>query len=111
MVQVERPRARRYPFNASVELTDLRSETSTREQTSDLSLFGCHIEKAQPLPTGARVRVRIAYKREIFEAVGRVTNNQSKSGIGIVFTKIEENHQAVLEKWLGEVRDRAEKLS
>jgi hypothetical protein len=111
MVQVERPRARRYPFIASIELTDLQSETSTQGQTSDLSLFGCHVERAKPLPSGARVRVRIAHKGEIFEAVGRVTNNQSKSGIGIVFTKIEENHQAVLEKWLAEVRDRAAKLS
>lgn len=35
----ERPRARRYSFAASIELTDLQSETHFTEQTSNLSLF------------------------------------------------------------------------
>lgn len=108
MVQFERPRARRYPFIASAELTDLETETATRQQTTDLSLFGCHVGKAKPLPTGTRVRIRIAHKGEIFEAAGRVTTNQENPGIRIVFTKIEENHQAILEKWIAELRDRAE---
>ena len=107
-MQIERPRARRYPFIASAELTDLETEAATREQTSDLSLFGCHLEKAKPLPAGTRVGVRIAHKGEIFEAAGRVTTNQGKPGIRIVFTKIEENDQAILEKWIAELRDRAE---
>lgn len=99
-MQVDRPHARRYPFVASIELTDLQSETQTREQTSDLSLFGCHVDGGESLPTGTPVRVRIAHKGKIFEAVGRVANNQSNVGIGITFTKVEENHQSVLEEWI-----------
>ena len=34
-MQLEQHRARRYSFHASVELTDLQSETQTKEQTSD----------------------------------------------------------------------------
>ena len=35
--RLERHRARRYPFHASIELTDLESETQAKAQTSDLS--------------------------------------------------------------------------
>jgi PilZ domain len=105
-LQVERTRARRYSFRASIELTDLQSETQTGEQTSNLSLFGCHVDGGECLPTGTRVRVRIAHKSKIFEAVGRVANNQSNAGIGITFTKVEENDQAILEEWIAELRDK-----
>jgi hypothetical protein len=43
-MQLERHRARRYPFHASIELTDLESESQTKAQTGDLSLFGCHVD-------------------------------------------------------------------
>ena len=53
----ERPRARRYSFVASIELTDLQSETHFTEQTSNLSLFGCHVDTRKLLRAGATVRV------------------------------------------------------
>ena len=62
------------------------------------------------MPTGTRVRVRIAHKGKILEAVGQVANNQSKSGIGIRFIKVEENDQSVLEEWISELRGK-QKLS
>ncbi len=40
---IERPRARRYPFAASADLVDMASETEIREQTTDLSVFGCQV--------------------------------------------------------------------
>ena len=101
---VERTRARRYSFMVSIELTDLQSETQTREQTSNLSLFGCHVDGGESLPTGTRVRVRIGHMGKIFETVGRVANHQSNAGIGITFTKVEENDQAILEEWIAELR-------
>ncbi len=105
-MQVERTRARRYSFIASIELTDLQSETQIREQTSNLSLFGCHVDGGESLPMGTRVRVRIGHMGKIFETVGRVANNQSNAGIGIIFTKVEENNQAILEEWIAELRDK-----
>ena len=59
-MQPERPRARRYPFAASIELIDLESEAAVREQTTDLSLFGCHVSTVRPWTSGTRVRMRIA---------------------------------------------------
>jgi hypothetical protein len=47
-VQLERHRASRYPFQANVELTDVRLETQITGRTSDLSLFGCHVNTLKP---------------------------------------------------------------
>jgi hypothetical protein len=105
-VQVERPRARRYSFIASIELTDLQLETQTKEQTSDLSLFGCHVDSLKPLAPGTKVRIKISYRGEHFEALGRVANARPNAGMGIVFTRIELNAQLVLDKWIAKPRDR-----
>ena len=65
-MQVERPRARRYSFIASTELTDLQAETQTKEQTSDLSLFGCHVGTLKPFTPGTKVRIKIFHIGEHF---------------------------------------------
>lgn len=100
----ERPRALRYRFAASIELTDVQSETLLREQTSDLSLFGCHVDTQQLLPTGTTVRIRIVRAGANFVALGKVAYALAGVGMGIVFTEIEPNNQLVLEKWLTHLR-------
>ena len=104
-MQPQRPRARRYVFVASIELTELQSETQTWEQTSELSLFGCHVNTGRSLAVGTKVWLRITHESGIFETHGRVTNVQPETGIGIVFTNVEEKYQLVLEKWIAELRD------
>jgi hypothetical protein len=71
-VHLERHRARRYPFQANIELTDVQSETQITERTSDLSLFGCHVNTLKPLAPGTKVRIKIVHKRCNFEALGKV---------------------------------------
>jgi hypothetical protein len=102
---LERHRARRYSFHASIELTDLESETQTKEQTSNLSLFGCRVDTLKPLPAGTKVRIKISYRTENFGALGKVVHTRQNSGMGILFTKIERNDQLVLDKWIAERRD------
>jgi len=105
-MQLERHRARRYAFHASVELTDLQSETQTKEHISDLSLFGCHVDTLKPLAAGARIRIKISHRGEHFEALGKVVSTRPDIGNGIVFTRIELNDQLVLDKWIAELRDK-----
>jgi uncharacterized Fe-S cluster-containing radical SAM superfamily enzyme len=107
---IERPRARRYPFAASIDLVEMQSESEIREQTTDLSEFGCHVHVQKPFAAGARVRLRIIHRGAIFAALGSVVNVQ-KNGMGVVFTKIEEKDQALLEKWLAEAREAHERTS
>lgn len=103
-MQQERPRAKRYSLIATVELTDLKSETRIKEQISDLSLFGCHVNTSKSWPPGTRVRIRITHGSAVFAALGRVAYVQPNVGMGIVFTSIEGNDQLTLEKWVAERR-------
>lgn len=106
----QRSRARRYPFVTSIELTDLQSDRRLVEQLRDLSLFGCHVDAEKLLPRGTKVRLRLVHAGAAFVALGKVAYAEEHSGMGVVFTKIESNHQLVLEKWLAELRDMREVL-
>ena len=107
---IERPRARRYPFAASIDLVDMESESEIREQTTDLSVFGCQVTRQKPLAAGTKVRLRIIHRGAIFVAQGQVANVRRNS-MGVVFTKMEQKDQVVLEKWLAEARDTHERTS
>jgi hypothetical protein len=104
-VQPERPRARRYPFVANIELISLDSEAENREKTIDLSLFGCRVTTVKPWALGTKVRIRITYRGATFTALSRIAHLRTNAGMGVVFTHIEQKDQLVLEKWIAETRD------
>lgn len=108
---IEKPRARRYPFAASIEMVEMESGTEVRCQTIDISVFGCRVNISPPWLTGSKVRLRIFHRGAVLSALGAVANVRLKGGMGVVFTKIEEKQQAVLEKWLTELRDVHERVS
>jgi hypothetical protein len=110
-LQPERPRARRFPFSANIELINLESEAGIRDQTTDLSLFGCHVHTSKAWASGTRVRMRIAYRGAIFTVLGRVVSVRTNAGMGVVFTRIEQKDQLILEKWIAELRDAGERSS
>lgn len=103
-VRPARPRARRYAVVANVELTDLESEKQVYHQLSDLSLFGCRVTRGKMLSRGAKIRIRIMHGGTSFNAVGVVVHARLKSGMGIVFTGIENNDLRILENWICELR-------
>jgi hypothetical protein len=70
LVRPKQHRARRYSFVAPIELTDLQSEVQLKEQTSDLSVFGCRVDTLKFLPTGTRVRIRICPQRYELRSLG-----------------------------------------
>jgi hypothetical protein len=67
--------------------------------TGDLSRFGCFIETLTPFPRARRIRIKVAHAGEIFSAYGKVAYHTNE-GMGIAFTTVEKQDQAVLEKWL-----------
>ena len=103
-MRAERPRAARYPFVADVTLTDLESGEQSTQKTRDLSLFGFRLVPGNSVSTGARVRVQMVHKGEVFEAFARIANTRPNSELGVFFTKVEEHHQSILEKWIAELR-------
>ena len=111
----ERPRARRYSFVACIELTDVQSETHLKEQTSNLSLFGCRVNSEELLLAGTRVRIRIVHTGASFLATGKIVYALPHAGMGVAFTEVQASHQSVLENWIAQLRDSqgraAERLS
>lgn len=99
-----RPRARRYALVANVELTELETEKQIHHLLSDLSLFGCRVTRGRMLSRGAKIRIRIMHGGTSFNAVGTVVHARVKSGMGIVFTGIENSDLRVLENWICQLR-------
>lgn len=99
--RIERRGATRYNFGAIAEVIDLDKRGELVSLTRDLSFSGVFVKRTTPFPTGTRVRVRIAHSGGDFAAIGNVTANVNQTGMGIVFTQIEENDRAILERWLG----------
>jgi hypothetical protein len=103
-VQFERPRARRYPFVASIELVDVQSEVRVQGRVTDLSLYRCGANASKSSRAGTKMRIRITSKGSTFSALGKVAYATADGDMGIVFARIEPNDQRILEKWIGELR-------
>jgi hypothetical protein len=99
-IDPERRQAIRYPFTAAAEIIELSSQTRVIGRTSDLGLTGCYVDTLTSLPVGAIVRIRMDRDLRVFEALGTVIYAALSMGMGLTFTKIKPEHQAVLEAWM-----------
>lgn len=99
-----KPRALRYPFAASAELTDLQSMAQLKAETTDLSNFGCHVNTENLWPVGDKIRIRLMHNGAGFAAYGRIVYARPTLGMGIVFTRIEPIDHAVLDAWMANLR-------
>ena len=98
--RVENRGATRHYFPAIAEVIDLDGRGDLVSVTRDVSASGCFIKTRTPFPTGTSVRVRLTLSGAAFAAIGNVTANVTPEGMGIVFTEIEANDRAILERWL-----------
>jgi hypothetical protein len=96
-------RVPRYPFFASAEITERKSETRLIARTSELSRYGCYMDMMNPLPLDTAVRIVIVYHDQSFSANGSVIYSQPNMGMGISFEMIDAGQQAIIEKWLTEM--------
>jgi hypothetical protein len=96
----EMRRVARYPLVAAVEIHDLATGVRIAARISDLSVFGCYVDTVNPLPHRTGVRVQIAYNGETFTALGTVAFSSPPMGMGIKFTDVEKDQQAMLQTWL-----------
>ncbi len=100
---VRRPRELRKPFVAAVLITDLVSERQISAHTSNLSVHGCFVPTPTPLNIGVKLQITIVYAGAKVVASGRVASARA-DGMGIAFTKLEQNDQAVLDRWISDLR-------
>jgi hypothetical protein len=96
----ERRQAPRYPFIAEAVVTEISSDTKLIAKTGDLSIGGCFLDMLNPTPQGTQVRVRISHDGATFTALGSVAFILPNMGMGVTFTSIEQDQQAILQKWI-----------
>ncbi len=102
-MQSDHRRAPRYPLIAAVEIVELQSDTHMRARTSDVSLVGCYVDMVNPLPVGTEIRVQITHQDTTFTALGMVAHTDPNMGMGVRFTVVELDQQAVLAKWIADL--------
>jgi hypothetical protein len=96
----ERRAGDRYTFTAAAEVFDLRSEARIIGRTSDLGLGGCYIDTLSPFAVGTVVRVRLENDLKEFEAMALVAYSSVPMGMGLRFTDIQAEHEAILNSWV-----------
>ncbi len=106
----ERRRVPRVPFKATSVVTETDSSRIVVAQTSELSRFGCFVQTAKPYARGTRVHIEMAEAGTTFVASGAVAY-VTDEGMGVVFSIVESEYQAILEKWLSRTPRRSDRYS
>src|ERR1700749_2045859 len=90
----------RFPFIASAQVTEARTEARLAARTSDISREGCYLDMLNPLPIGTKLKVNVTHQNRQREAVGRVVHSEHNVGMGVKFEEVGE--RAVIDSWLAE---------
>jgi hypothetical protein len=105
----EKRRGPRYPFIASAELVEEQADVRIASRVSELSRHGCYLDMMNPFPKGTMVLVKIYAGQDFFQSKGQVVYSQLNMGAGVGFTEMEQESVVVLERWLQEAQQEAEK--
>jgi len=97
--QSERQRIPRIPFKATSVVREAGSSQIVVAQTTELSRLGCFVQTATPYPKGTRVHIEVAEAGVTVE------------GMGVVFSLVEPDNQAILENWLSRTPKRPDRYS
>lgn len=104
-LQNDRRRTVRYPFVATVEITDEKETTRSSSQMTDLSLHGCYVETQNPFPQGTSVLVEIYTDSEFLETQATVAYRDPHTGMGLQFGEMQPYFAGVLTRWLAKASD------
>lgn len=93
----------RFPFTASADVYELRSQTRVNGRCSDLSVGGCYIDTLSPFAVGAVVRIRLVRDSRAFESAAIITYAHTSMGMGLAFTGMKREDQEVLRSWIADL--------
>jgi hypothetical protein len=99
-VEKERRRTPRYPFTASAEVVTGSAKSGVPAQVTELSLYGCFLEMADPLEEGAKAKIKIYAEGRFFEAKATVVSSRPNQGMGVSFQNVYPHYRTVLRVWL-----------
>jgi hypothetical protein len=100
----ERRTTLRVPFVANAEITETGTDVSIGARVSDISKDGCYVDLRSALSEGTSVQIRIKTATEVFEALAIVGYKHPQLGMGLVFSEVNSESQAVLQKWIASVK-------
>jgi len=92
-------RGLRFPFSASAEVIPEGQREGIPARVMELSLRGCFLEITSHLKEHQRLRVKIWYSHEYFEASAQVLYVRS-TGVGLVFGDMKPHSRGVLQAWI-----------
>jgi hypothetical protein len=102
----EQRRSPRYPFFASAELIEDKSDVRITSRLSELGLYGCYLDMMNPFPAGTSVLIKISEGEAKFESRATVVYSQPNMGMGVAFQNVEERYVTVLQNWMAKVKPR-----
>ena len=100
MYVVER-KSPRFPFIASAQVIETRTEARLQARTSDISRDGCYLDMLNPLPKGTRLKINVIHHNQQLDAVGHVVHSELNVGMGVQFEEI--GQRSVMDAWLAEL--------
>jgi hypothetical protein len=103
VASAERRKQPRYSFSAAADVVEVRSGARIQGRISDLARGGCYVDAMSPFGVGSEVKIRIVVESRTFTAEARVVFAAPGMGMGLMFTAIEPEQLAVLDRWLAEL--------
>jgi PilZ domain len=99
-VEDERRRTPRFPFTATVEVIETGAPAAVAARVTELSLYGCYVEMANPLAKGIHATLKVYTEGRYFESEGTVLYSQPSLGMGVGFQNVNPHYLTVLKVWL-----------
>ena len=96
----ERRRTPRFPFIATAEVLVKGSPTSSPARVTELSLYGCFVEIANPPEKGGQLLLKVYAEGRYFESQGSILYTQPGQGMGVGFQNVKPHYLTVLRQWL-----------
>src|ERR1700687_1883394 len=101
--QNERRRNLRYPFTASVDAVEPKSNAKISGRTSAISLAGCYVDTINSFPVETIIKIRLTKERVTFEADAKVVLSKVGMGMGVAFISAVPQQIPIFQKWINGV--------
>lgn len=93
----------RFPHVAAVEVVEPISQTRVDGRTTEISLGGCYVTTANPLPPKTIIRISIHIEGIPFHSWARVVYNHTGVGMGIAFFDTAPDQRTHLKAFLAKL--------
>jgi hypothetical protein len=96
---VQDRRGLRFSINADAELLLENPSRRISARLTELSFRGCFIETSVELEMKQRLRLKVYYDNEFFEALADVLYTRA-NGVGVLFVGMDHHYRSVLQDWI-----------